>query len=223
MDETSFLCNEGKLKVLGSKVKPRHDKNFSDSRFSMIFLWVVSAAGVNGPVIFLEKGTRVHPRLRGTSLVTRYGLPEGSYVIPNKSAHMDDKTWAKVLKVVAPDIRKIKVIKVGYIFPIVLYISNLSISVPSNCLQMLFYLPKWWALTTYDGFKSHVDVSTMDIHRNIRIWWHVCTICDDVICTCICPFRQVKIYWDLRGQIFLSAITSLIFSSFKTSCCFWNR
>ena len=26
LDETSFLCNEGELKVLGSKNKPRHDK-----------------------------------------------------------------------------------------------------------------------------------------------------------------------------------------------------
>ena len=27
LDETFFLCNEGELKVLGSKDKPRHDKN----------------------------------------------------------------------------------------------------------------------------------------------------------------------------------------------------
>ena len=40
---------------------------------------------MNGPVIFLEKGTNVHPRLRGNNLVTKYGLPEGSCVIPNDS------------------------------------------------------------------------------------------------------------------------------------------
>ena len=72
MDETSFLCNEGEIKVLGSKDKPRHDKNFSDSRFSIIVLCVGSAAGVNGPVIFMAKGVKVHPRLIGTNLVTRY-------------------------------------------------------------------------------------------------------------------------------------------------------
>ena len=62
LDETCFLCNEGKLKVIGSKDKPCHEKNCSDSRFSITVLWVGSAEGVNGPVIFLAKGTKVHPR-----------------------------------------------------------------------------------------------------------------------------------------------------------------
>ena len=33
LDETSFLCNEGELKVVGSKDKPCHKNKFSDSRF----------------------------------------------------------------------------------------------------------------------------------------------------------------------------------------------
>ena len=40
LDETPLLCNEGELKVLGSKDKPRHENNCSDSRFSIKFLWV---------------------------------------------------------------------------------------------------------------------------------------------------------------------------------------
>ena len=61
---------------------------------------------MNGPVIFLAKGTKVHPRLRGNNLVTKYGFPEGSCVITNKAAYMDDKTWAKVVKLVAPVLEK---------------------------------------------------------------------------------------------------------------------
>ena len=38
---------------------------------------------MNGSVISLEKGTKVHPRLRGDNLVTRYGFPEAPFVIPN--------------------------------------------------------------------------------------------------------------------------------------------
>ena len=56
LDETCFLFNEGELKIIGYKDKPRQDKNCSYSRFSIKVLWVGSAAGVNGPVIFLEKG-----------------------------------------------------------------------------------------------------------------------------------------------------------------------
>ena len=70
---------------------------------------------MNGPVIFLAKGTKVHPRLIGNNLVTKYGLPEGSYVIPNKAAYMDDETWAKVVKVVFPGIRKMAVSNVAFV------------------------------------------------------------------------------------------------------------
>ena len=47
---------------------------------------------MNGKVIFLEKGTKVHPRLRGNNLVNKYLLPEGSGVIPNKASYMDGET-----------------------------------------------------------------------------------------------------------------------------------
>ena len=57
-------------------------------------------------MIFLAKGTKVHPRIKGTNLVARYVLPEGSCVIPNKAAYVDDETWSKVVKVVAPGIKK---------------------------------------------------------------------------------------------------------------------
>ena len=70
---------------------------------------------MNCPVIFMEMGTTVHPRLRGNNLVTKYGLPEGFFVIPNKVAYMDDENWTKVVKVVAPGIRKMAVINVDFV------------------------------------------------------------------------------------------------------------
>ena len=69
---------------------------------------------MNGPVIFMEKGTKLLPRLRGNNLVTKYGLPEGSCVIPKKSAYIDDETWVEVVKVVSPDIRKMAVSNVPF-------------------------------------------------------------------------------------------------------------
>ena len=69
---------------------------------------------MNDPVIFLAKGEKVHPRLRGNNLVTKSGFPEGSCVIPNKTVYMDDETWVKVAKVVAPGIRKMVVSNVAF-------------------------------------------------------------------------------------------------------------
>ena len=57
----------------------------------------------------------MQPRLKDNNLVTKYGFPEGSCVIPNKAAYVDDETWAKVVKVVAPGIRKMTVINVSFV------------------------------------------------------------------------------------------------------------
>ena len=72
---------------------------------------------MNVSVIFLAKGGNVHPRIRGNNLVTRYVFPEGSIVIPNKAAYMDNEAWLKVVKVVSPDIRKMKVSTVVCVLP----------------------------------------------------------------------------------------------------------
>ena len=47
--------------------------------------------------------------------MTKYVLLEGSFVIPNKAAYMDDETWVKVVKVVAPDIRKMSLSNVSFV------------------------------------------------------------------------------------------------------------
>ena len=72
MDEISLIFDEFDLRIIGGNDKPRHNKNCSDSRFSITVLRVESAAGVNSLVIFLEKGTKAHQRLRGNNLVTKY-------------------------------------------------------------------------------------------------------------------------------------------------------
>ena len=69
---------------------------------------------MNGTVIFMSKGGNMHQRLRGNNLVTKYGFPEESCVIPNKAEYMDDKIWVKVVKMVAPGIRKMAVSNVDY-------------------------------------------------------------------------------------------------------------
>ena len=86
MNEKCFLCNGEEIKVLGSKDNPLHDKKCSDSRFSITVFRVGSVAGVNGPVIFLAKGTKLHHRIKGTNLVIIYVSLEVSCVIPNKAS-----------------------------------------------------------------------------------------------------------------------------------------
>ena len=69
----------------------------------------------------MEKGTEVHKSLRGKNLGTKYGLPEGYFVLQRKEAYMDDNTWEKVVKVVAPGIRKMAVSNVDFVCSNLLY------------------------------------------------------------------------------------------------------
>ena len=77
---------------------------------------------MNVPGIFLSKGKKVHPRLRVNHLVNRHQLPEGSCVIPNKAACMDDETWVKAVILLSPGIRKMKVSNAACVLPILLSI-----------------------------------------------------------------------------------------------------
>ena len=48
-------------------------------------------------------------------------------MIPNKAAYIDDETWSKLVKVVAPAIRKTKLRNVAYVLSILF-----SIYMPTN-------------------------------------------------------------------------------------------
>ena len=98
-------------------------------------------------VVFLEKGEKVHPRMRGNNLVTKYGFPEVSCVIPNKAAYMDDETWEKVVKVVSPGIRKMEVRNVAFVCSILfstyltLHICSYKLSADDLRLPKMVGLP----------------------------------------------------------------------------------
>ena len=74
---------------------------------------------------------------------------------------MDGETWAKLEKLVAPGIIKMKVINVACVLPILFYIYLTLHIFPSkfypNSLQMICDFQKWWAFLAYDGFKSQVN------------------------------------------------------------------
>ena len=132
LDESCFMCNDGILKIIGAADKRHHDKNTSDSRVSITVVRCGNAAGANGPVVFLTTGQKVNRTFSNYRLHKIYGLPEGSTVLCNNSAYMDDATWIKCVKAMAPGIRAMPTIKDH---------------------------PEWWACLTFDGFKSHVNVN----------------------------------------------------------------
>ena len=143
LDESCFVCNDGILKIIGDGDKRHHDKNMSDSRVSITIVRCGSAAGTNGPVVFIANGKSVNRTFSQYRLRKLYGLPEGSIVLCNENAYMDDKTWIETVRVMAPGIRAMPVIRDH---------------------------PEWWICLTFDGFKSHVNVnSTLEEFHDKKI------------------------------------------------------
>ena len=134
LDETCFMCCDGKLKIVGALNTKHHDKNVADNRTSITVVQVGNAAGNNGPVIFIlkGKGSKVMATFLDERLIGEYDLPPGSTVLFNDSAYMDDVTWAIAAEKIAVGIRQMPVIR---------------------------DFPEWWACCTCDGFGSHVNVS----------------------------------------------------------------
>ena len=130
VDESCFVCNDGILKIIGDKEKKYHDKNVSDSRVSITVVRTGSAAGGHGPVIFVVTGTTINCNFSSKRLIDEYGLPEGSIVLCNENAYMDDVTWVLTVKHLSAGIQKIVVI----------------------CDHL-----EWWTPIIFDGFKSNVN------------------------------------------------------------------
>ena len=90
-------------------------KNVAGNRVSITCVRIGSAGGSNVPITFLAKGNKgnesVNKIYRHNRLNTVYNLPEGSSVICNDTAYMDDETWLKVAKTVAPGIPKMPFIR----------------------------------------------------------------------------------------------------------------
>ena len=71
---------------------------------------------------------------------------------------------------VSPGIRKMKVISVAYVYPILFSIYLNIHRCLSKFSQDDFDLPKWWKFLTYDGFKYHVNsTDALEISAEERI------------------------------------------------------
>ena len=64
---------------------------------------------MNGPVVFLVQGQSIHKRFTPERMVKYFGLLPGSCCLANPSGYMDDETWAKVVEIIVPAIRLMKV------------------------------------------------------------------------------------------------------------------
>ena len=110
-DETCFMVGaDGRVRVLyGSARRKNHELVLTDSRFSITCYRCGSAAGVQGPFVFVMKCANV-PALWTPEFLVSLGAPLGSMVLPSLNAFMTDEVWAKISKVMPSGMRQCDVI-----------------------------------------------------------------------------------------------------------------
>ena len=94
LDESNFMSCEGKVKILGNVDKRKHEKNNSDSQESITTVKIGSAAGTEGPRIYLGTGKKVrNTSMKLNSFSINYKSPPESHLVMTPSAYMADDAW----------------------------------------------------------------------------------------------------------------------------------
>jgi len=141
LDETCLMANaDGSIRVIASASKKKTEQNTDDSRASITSLRVGTAAGTQGPFIFLAKGSRIdRPSLKN---IFKEQCPSGSSIIVSPLAYVTDEAWLELVPGFCKGIRDMPVVRDN---------------------------PDWWMTLTCDGFSSHLLDETQKIFSDHKI------------------------------------------------------
>jgi hypothetical protein len=140
-DETGFTAMDNKLKIIGDKLRPKHEKKSNDSRVSVSFYRCANAAGVEGPTAFLPGGTRRRAAFTNAFL-EEHGAAPGSILVMTPNGYMTEEAWVKIAPSIASGIRNI----------------------------VDKHNPEWWALKVVDGYVPHTtSLEAMEAYHARRI------------------------------------------------------
>lgn len=132
------------MKVIGSAKKRKHEKNLADNRDSITTVRIGSAAGIDGPRVYLAKGKTIEHRsmINSEIFCENYGAPAGSCVQMTPSAYMTDEAWRSCVPIICKGIRQMEGIRDH---------------------------PDWWVVFSLDGYGSHLDSEALQAFSEHKI------------------------------------------------------
>eukprot|EP00956_Cyclotella_meneghiniana_P008732 scaffold11931_cov56-Cyclotella_meneghiniana.AAC.4 len=139
LDESSLLASEGIIRVIGARSKSKHEKNLADSRDSITVVRCGSAAGVDGPRIYLAKGKDIELQAF-KNFTANFDAPAGSCIEMTPSAYMTDEAWTNIGPSLCKGIRAMK-------------------GVQADC----------WVVLSLDGFGSHLTPDQLLVFSDYKI------------------------------------------------------
>ena len=133
LNEESVTGSDGTIKVVASIFGKKVQKNMEDFKGSISIIRVGSAAGIEGPIIFLcalKDKKHLPANLQGDlSRHKHFNLPKGSKVICTPTAYLTDDAWLEAVPEICNGIRHMEGIKEH---------------------------KDWWVCLSCDGFGSHL-------------------------------------------------------------------
>jgi hypothetical protein len=143
LDEEVALANAHGVKIVGSRQKKRHQVTSHDSRDSISMVRLGNAAGTPCPTIYIIDAEYRKSGHSDAWLVSVGNAP-GSTVMTNSCGYIDDLTWLRVAKWLAPRIRALPVIRDH---------------------------PTWWVRLHMDGLRQHSSIFQANfIFASFKIW-----------------------------------------------------
>ena len=131
------MASYGIIQVLVSADKNKHEKNFAVSRFIVTTVRVGSAAGVDGPRVYLAKIERLKQttmKMFGRGEHDHHPSPEGTFIEMTLNAYMTDQAWKYITPKLYKGMSKMKGVWDGL-----------------------------WMVLSMDGFGSHLEGSALQI------------------------------------------------------------
>jgi hypothetical protein len=141
-DEACLLASAGDVKIIGDKIKKKHELHTADSRVSTTIYQVGSPSGATGPTAFLPPGVRRHTGFTDEFLV-KHGAAPGSAIVMTPTGYMTEEAWVELAPKMAAGIRAMPIIRDN---------------------------PQWWVIKIIDGFGPHTSsIEAMELYANARI------------------------------------------------------
>ena len=143
LDESCMMASGGIIKVLGCAGKNKHENNISGYRFSVTTVRVGSAAGVDGPRVYLAKGERLKQTTMkrfGRGEHDHHPAPEGTFIEMTPNAYMTEQAWKNINPKLCKGMRKMKGVRDGL-----------------------------WMVLSMGGFGSHLKESALHIFSDHMI------------------------------------------------------
>ena len=140
--ESCLMSANGKIYVVSSSGKNKNDKISDDCRESITTVRSGFTSGQQGAYFFLSKVKNLD-RYKFKNLHKFFKAPEGSEVVMDPNAFMNDEAWLEIITKLCKSIWRQEIIRDH---------------------------PDWWVLLSLDGLTSHVNVlNSQEIFAELKI------------------------------------------------------